>query len=60
MKNKPEKSTKKDKYTEQDFLAELEKLSQKMGYKLNVSPELVQQDNGTFSIRIKTEVIPAK
>lgn len=55
-KDKPEEV----KYTQEDFLLELEKLSKKMGYKLNITPELFQQDNGSFSIKIKTEVIPTK
>lgn len=55
MTKKPEEV----KYTQQDFLVELEKLSKRMGYKLNIIPELFQQDNGTFSIKIRTEVIPS-
>ena len=40
-------------YSPEDFMKAIDDLSNKMGYSLNVSPELFQQDNGTFSIKIK-------
>lgn len=39
-------------YSPEEFLKEIDNLGLKMGYRLNVSPQLFQQDNGTFSIKI--------
>lgn len=47
-------------YTPEDFSKALEELSKKMGYRLNIVPDLFQQDNGTFSLRIITTVSPIK
>ncbi len=54
------KELKEKKYTPSDFQKALDELGKKMGYGLNITPQLVQQDNGTFSIRIVTSIIKDK
>ena len=55
-----DKPKKEKKYTPTDFQKGIDELSKKMGYSLNITPQLVQQDNGTFSIRITTNIIENK
>jgi len=55
-----DKPKKEKKYTPTDFQKGIDELSKKMGYSLNITPQLVQQDNGTFSIRITTNITENK
>ena len=47
-------------YTPKDFEQALEELSKKMGYKIAVTPSFFAQDNGTFSLKIQTQIVPTK
>lgn len=55
-----EKKEKTKKYTEKQFLAKLENISKEMGFHLSINPTFFPQDNGTFSIKIVTKVLPNK
>ena len=57
MNAKTKETNQEKKYSPQEFLKAIDKLSGEMGYGLNYSPEFFQQDNGTFSLRIVVSVI---
>lgn len=47
------------KYTVQEFATALEKLCVEMGFTIDSTPTLFQQDNGSFSIKVVHRFIPS-